>query len=80
MGELSKAPFSRKYPTRVVIDLTILQPFGTICWVYIKKARRPGKSNANEHGKQGILVGYDDCQGLLLANVYFSNFKMILIS
>jgi transposase InsO family protein len=41
-GELTKAPFYQQYPTRVMIDLTKLQPFEITCWVFIKKARRPG--------------------------------------
>ena len=48
-----------------------MQPFGITCWTHIKKARRPGKSDINPRGEKGILVGYDDDQGLLLARVYF---------
>jgi hypothetical protein len=48
-----------------------LQPFGITCWTHIKKAERPGKSDSNPRGEKGILVGYDDDQGPLLARVYF---------
>ena len=50
-----------------------MQPFGITCWTHIKKARRPGKSDSNPRGGKGILVGYDDDQGPLLARVYFSD-------
>ena len=76
-GELIKTPFQLQYPDRVTLDLSRLQPFGITCWVPIKKARRPGKSDALEHGKKGILVGYDECQGpLLLAKIYFPDLRI----
>ena len=65
-------PRQRQYPERKVTDLPHLQPFGTVCWIHVKKARRQGKTDIELRGKQGILVGYDDDQGPLLARVYFS--------
>ena len=65
------SPMSKQYPDRKTPDLTRLQPFGTTCWVHIKKARRDGKSDGNPHGERGILLGYDDSQGPLLSKVYF---------
>ena len=36
-------------------------------------------SDALEHGKKGILVGYDDCQGpLLLAKIYFPDLRILI--
>ena len=65
------SPQQRQFPDRKVTDLTKLQPFGITCWTHIKKARRPGKSDSNPRGEKGILVGYDDEQGPLLARIYF---------
>ena len=56
---------------RWLIDLSNLKPFGTVCWIHVKKARRQGKTDIELRGEQGILVGYDDDQGPLLARVYF---------
>ena len=52
-------------------DLSRLHPFGTECWTHITKARRSGKRDGNPRGQRGILVGYDDETGTLLARVYF---------
>ena len=70
-GEPWLSPIQKQYPERKVTDLTQLHPFGTECWTHIKKARRPNKSDGNPRGQHGILVGYDDEQGPLLARVYF---------
>ena len=51
-------------------DLLHLKPFGTVCWINVKKARRQGKTDIESRGEQGILVGYDDDQGQLLAREY----------
>ena len=76
-GEVIKTPFQLQYPDRVTLDLTRLQPLGITCWVLIKKTQRPGKSDAHEHGKKGILVRYDDCQGpLLLAKIYLPDLQI----
>ena len=64
------SPRQRQYPERKVTDLSNLKPFGTVCWIYVKKARRQGKTDIELRGKQGILVGYDDEQSPLLARVY----------
>ena len=70
-GEPWLTPMQLQYPNRRTPDLTKLQSFGTTCWTHIKKARRPGKSDINPRGERGILVGYDDSQGPLLARIYF---------
>ena len=70
-GEPWLSPIQKQYPDRKVTDLTQLHPFGTECWTHIKKARRPSKSDGNPRGQHGILVGYDDESGPLLARVYF---------
>ena len=70
-GEPWLSPIQKQYPERKVTDLTQLHPFVTECWTHIKKARRPSKSDGNPRGQHGILVGYDDESGPLLARVYF---------
>ena len=52
-------------------DLSNLKPFGTVCWIHTKKARRQNNTDIELRGEQGILVGYNDDQGPLLAKVYF---------
>ena len=70
-NELWLSPRQRQYPERKVTDLSHLKPFGTVCWIHLKKARRQGKTDIESRGEQDILVGYDDDQGPLLARVYF---------
>jgi hypothetical protein len=42
----------------------------------MKNARRQGKSDSISRGEQGVLVGYDDDQGPLLARIYFPDTKI----
>ena len=37
------SPRQRQYLERKVTDLSNLKPFGTVCWIHVKKARRQGK-------------------------------------
>ena len=71
-GEPWLSPKKRQYPERKVKDLTNLKPFGNVCWTHVTKARRQGKTDIEPRGEQGVLVGYDDDQGPLLARVYFT--------
>ena len=75
-GEPWLAPIQRQFPDRKVTDLSKLQPFGIQCWTHIKKARRPAKSDINPRGEEGVLVGYDDTQGPLLARIYFPSTRV----
>ena len=75
-GESWQSPRQRQYPDRKLTDLTKVKPFGTICWTHAKKARRKGKSDSVSGGEQGVLFGYDDDQGPLLARVFFSDTKI----
>jgi hypothetical protein len=42
----------------------------------VKKSGRQGKSDSIYGEEQGVLVGYDDDQGPLLARIYFSDTKI----
>ena len=75
-GEPWQSPRQRQYPDRKLTDLTNLKPFGTTCWTHVKKSRRQGKSDSISRGEQGVLVGYDDDQGPLLARIYFPDTKI----
>jgi hypothetical protein len=78
-GEPWLSPRQHQYPDRKVTDLSALKPFGAVCWTHIKKERRVGKSDGYPRGEQGILVGYDDDQGPLLARVYFPDTRVSVI-
>ena len=71
LDETWLSPRQCQYPEQKVTDLSNLKPFGTVCWIRVKKARRQNKTDIELRGKQGIFVGYDDDQGPLLAKVYF---------
>jgi hypothetical protein len=75
-GEPWLSPSQLQHPDRKLTDLTSLQPFDTSCWTHVKKARRAGKSDSVARRERGVLVGYDDDQGPLLARVYFPDMRV----
>jgi hypothetical protein len=75
-GEPWQSPRQRHCPDRKLTDLATLKLFGTPCWTHVKKATRQGKSEIISRGEQGVIVGYDDDQGPLLARTYFSDTKI----
>ena len=63
-----------QYPERRSMDMTKINSFGIICYVYQKKPIRNkgfhGKSDKKENAKKGVLVSYEDQLGPVRVKVY----------
>jgi hypothetical protein len=53
LGEPWLSPRQRQYPELKVTDLLTLKPFGTVCWMHIKKERRAGKRDGYPRESKG---------------------------